>query len=72
MQTAQIGAAVVVAALLAAGLFAAPAAADWLVTRDGGRVETKGPWKVKGKLVVFTRAAETAASSWSTRTMRAR
>lgn len=35
---------------------AAPACADWLVTRDGGRVETKGPWKVKGKLVVFTQA----------------
>lgn len=33
---------------------AAPAAADWLVTREGGRVETKGPWQVKGKLVVFT------------------
>lgn len=39
-------------------LVAAPAAADWLVTRDGGRVETKGAWLVKGKLVVFTRAAE--------------
>lgn len=39
---------------------AAPAAADWLVTRDGGRVETKGPWKVKGKLVIFTRASESA------------
>jgi hypothetical protein len=25
------------------------------VTRDGGRVETRGPWKTKGKLVVFTR-----------------
>ncbi|HEV2845203.1 MAG TPA: FxLYD domain-containing protein, partial [Thermoanaerobaculia bacterium] len=35
---------------------AAPAQADWLVTRDGGRVETKGIWKVKGKLVVFTQA----------------
>ncbi len=35
---------------------AAPSRADWLVTRDGGRVETKGPWKVKGKLVVFTQA----------------
>lgn len=46
------------AAVLAAALFAlaaaAPAAADWLVTRQGGRVETKGPWKMKGKLVVFT------------------
>lgn len=51
MQKAQIGAAV-----LAAALLASPAAADWLVTRDGGRVETRGPWKTKGKLVVFTRA----------------
>lgn len=43
---------------LAAALLATPAAADWLVTLDGGRVETQGPWQVKGKLVVFTRAAE--------------
>ena len=40
-----------VAALAAAQ---APAAADWLVTRAGGRIETRGPWQVKGKLVVFT------------------
>ncbi|HEX9942765.1 MAG TPA: FxLYD domain-containing protein [Thermoanaerobaculia bacterium] len=33
---------------------ASPAAADWLVTRAGGRVETRGPWQVKGRLVVFT------------------
>lgn len=33
---------------------ASPARADWLVTRDGGRVETKGTWKVEGKRVVFT------------------
>lgn len=32
----------------------APARADWLVTRAGGRIETKGPWQVKGKLIVFT------------------
>lgn len=44
--------------VLAALLLAVPAGADWLVTRDGGRVETKGPWQVKGKLVVFTRVAE--------------
>jgi hypothetical protein len=31
-----------------------PAGADWLVTRAGGRVETRGAWQVKGKLVVFT------------------
>ena len=42
--------------LLALGAVALPARADWLVTREGGRVETKGPWQVKGKLVVFTRA----------------
>ncbi len=33
---------------------AAPARADWLVTREGGKVETQGPWKVDGKRVVFT------------------
>ena len=31
-----------------------PAAADWLVTQDGDQVETRGPWEIKGKLVVFT------------------
>ena len=41
--------------LLALLIAAAPSRADWLVTRDGGRVETKGPWKQKGKLVVFTK-----------------
>lgn len=40
---------------LAAGLLAAgsPAPADWLVTRQGDRIETRGPWQEKGKLVVF-------------------
>lgn len=33
---------------------AAPAPADWLVTREGARVETRGTWQQKGKLVVFT------------------
>jgi len=45
-------AAALAAALLA--LAAMPASADWLVTRQGGRVETKGAWQTKGKLVVFT------------------
>lgn len=42
-------------AVLAAlgGLAGLPASADWLVTREGAKVETKGPWQVKGKLVVF-------------------
>jgi len=48
------GAALVLLGILAAA--ASPAAGDWLLTRAGGRVETKGPWQVKGKLVVFTLA----------------
>lgn len=50
------------AVALAAALLALPAAADWLVTRDGGRVETRGAWKVKGKQVVFTGADGRLAS----------
>ena len=38
----------------AALLLPAAAPADWLVTQDGARIETRGPWKVKGKQVVFT------------------
>jgi hypothetical protein len=53
-------------ALAAAALFLAavpgPARADWLVTRDGGRVETRGAWQVRGKLVVFQTAAGTLSS----------
>lgn len=33
---------------------AAPLSADWLVTVDGGRVETHGPWEERGRVVVFT------------------
>jgi hypothetical protein len=40
------------AALLAA-FGPLPAAADWLVLRDGSKVETQGPWQVKGRVVVF-------------------
>jgi len=35
---------------------AGSASADWLVTREGARVETRGAWNVKGKLVVFQTA----------------
>lgn len=54
----------VAAALLAGSLWTAPAPADadWLVTRDGGRVETQGAWKVRGKRVVFTAKDGTLAS----------
>ena len=49
--------------LLVLGAAALPARADWLVTREGGRVETRGPWQVKGKLVVFTRADDGGLAS---------
>ncbi len=53
----------IAATLLAAAAAVAPAArADWLVTRDGARVETAGAWQVKGKLVVFKTAAGDLAS----------
>jgi hypothetical protein len=35
---------------------------DWLVLRDGSRVETRGPWQEKGKLLVFTRPDGSLAS----------
>ncbi|HEX2254980.1 MAG TPA: FxLYD domain-containing protein [Thermoanaerobaculia bacterium] len=42
---------------------AAPGAgADWLVLRDGSRVETRGAWKEKGRLLVFHTADGTLAS----------
>lgn len=48
-------------ALLASAL-TLPARADWLVLRTGERAETRGPWKVKGRLVVFTSAKGNLAS----------
>lgn len=48
-------------ALAAAGLLL-PAAADWLVTRDGSRIETEGPWRVESRLVVFRQANGTLGS----------
>ena len=41
-------------AAVALAATAGAARADWLVTRDGGRIETKGPWKVDGRRIVFT------------------
>lgn len=52
---ASLVAAVTVALLL-------PAAADWLVLRDGSRVETAGPWRVESRLVAFQRPDGTYAS----------
>ena len=43
------------AILLACAVAASGAArADWIVTKEGGKLETQGAWTVKGKLVVFT------------------
>ena len=39
-----------------------PASAEWLITHDGHRIETDGPWKVKGRLVVYTDAKGTLSS----------
>ena len=52
---------VALAALLAAAAGTA-ARGDELVTRDGQVIETRGPWEVRGKLVVFTLADGTLAS----------
>jgi hypothetical protein len=49
--------------VIAGGVTASPAGADWLVTREGGKVETRGPWQIKGKLVVFTRADDGSLAS---------
>lgn len=54
--------AVLIAALLAALGMAPPASGDLLVTRDGSRIETQGPWEVRGRLVVFTRTDGVLAS----------
>ena len=49
-------------ALAAWGLLGAAAHADRLVTTDGHAVETEGPWRVEGRLVVFERPDGTLAS----------
>ena len=39
---------------LVSALICDAAAADWIVTRDGGRIETKGEWSVEGRRILFT------------------
>jgi hypothetical protein len=46
------GGACLALALAALGLLL-PAAADWLVTHDGQRIETDGPYRVEDRLIVF-------------------
>lgn len=31
-----------------------PVSADWLVYKDGTRIQTDGPWRIEGKLAVFS------------------
>jgi hypothetical protein len=49
-------------AAVAGAAFLVPATGDWLVTRDGDRIETQGPWRVESRLVVFKRPDGTYAS----------
>lgn len=35
---------------------------DWLVTREGARIETRGAWEVRGRTIVFTTPAGTLSS----------
>lgn len=50
------------AGLAVAAALLVPAAADWLVTRGGDRIETAGPWRVENRLVVFKRPDGSYAS----------
>lgn len=43
-------------------LLATSASADWLQTQDGAKIETEGPWKVRGSMVVFTSPGGTLSS----------
>jgi hypothetical protein len=47
---------------IAACLLAGPLAADWLVLEDGTRLETRGSWDQRGKLLVFTNTDGTLVS----------
>lgn len=39
------------------------AAADWLAFKDGTTTETKGPWKIQGRRVVFTSLSGTLTAA---------
>jgi hypothetical protein len=49
----RLGTALVLLSLL---LATSPAAADWIVTSEGEEIETVGPWKQQGRLLVLTLA----------------
>ncbi len=52
----------VASVLATAALVAGPAAAERLVTAGGNVIETRGPWEVRGKTVVFTTSKGTLSS----------
>lgn len=52
--TRLIPGAMLLAALVLPLAMASPAAADWLVLRDGKLIETQGAWEVRGRAVVYT------------------
>lgn len=49
-------------ALLAALVLVPEVRGDWLVTREGQRIETRGAWEVRGRMIVFTAPAGTLSS----------
>lgn len=51
-----------IAGLLASALAAFPAGAEWLVLRDGARLEVKGAPRVEGRRVTFTTKEGTLAA----------
>ena len=60
--TARRIAPIIALALILTLALPAVTAADWLVTRDGERIETVGPWRAEGDRVVFTLPGGTLAS----------
>ena len=42
---------------------ATPATADWLVLHNGARIETRGPWEVRSRLIVFETDARGLSST---------
>lgn len=62
MNRRRIGWIALAAVTLGAVVVLFPAAADWLVTRDGSKIETDGPWEVENRLVVFKRPDGTYSS----------
>jgi hypothetical protein len=59
---ARTAAALPLAFLAICASVAVPLHADWLLFNDGSRLETRGPWEVRGELLVFTSTDGTFSS----------